>query len=124
SIGKRVEDGSKNIVSAIAACPVTIDILLASVREVRAGTLPLDQIIVGLVDAYDEAEPDDDIGPTTSGNDLDEEKIDDRNDELYAKSLAKFEVIEAWHRKMRDAFETQGPHSQVYMEAREAVQSE
>lgn len=124
SIAKRIEEGTRNIVSAIAACPATIDEILASMSAVRNGSLSIDQVIDGFNDddneGNDEAEPE----LPVDDDDSDRETAGRLTEQLHPKLLAKFEVIESWHLRMRNAFETQGPDSQAYAEAREAIQAE
>lgn len=123
SIAKRIEEGTRDIISAIAACPATIDELLASMCAVRSGTASIDQVIEGLND--DENEDDDEAdAELPADDDSDHDTARRLTEQLHLKLLAKFEVIESWHLRMRDAFETQGPDSQAYVEAREAIQAE
>ena len=50
-IAKRIEDGLKHMVQAIAACPTTIAELLAMVDKVAADELSVDELVDGLIDA-------------------------------------------------------------------------
>jgi RNA polymerase primary sigma factor len=44
-IAKRIEDGLKHMVQAIAACPTTITELLAMVDKVEANELSVDEVV-------------------------------------------------------------------------------
>ncbi|WP_198299077.1 RNA polymerase sigma factor RpoD [Bordetella genomosp. 13] len=124
SIAKRIEEGTRDIVSAIAACPATIDEILASMCAVRSGSASIDQVIDGFNDDENEGDDEAEAELPVDDDDSDRETAGRLAEQLYLKSLAKFEVIESWHLRMRDAFETQGPDSQAYAEAREAIQAE
>ena len=49
-IAKRIEDGLKHMVMAIAACPTTVNEVLTYVNEVREGTMEIDDVVDGLID--------------------------------------------------------------------------
>ncbi|HUH87488.1 MAG TPA: RNA polymerase sigma factor region1.1 domain-containing protein, partial [Pusillimonas sp.] len=49
-IAKRIEDGLKHMVMAIAACPTTVNEILAYVQRVRDGHAQIDEVVDGLVD--------------------------------------------------------------------------
>lgn len=124
SIAKRIEEGTRDIVSAIAACPATIDEILASMCAVRSGSASIDQVIDGFNDDENEGDDEAEAELPVDDDDSDRETAGRLAEQLHLKSLAKFEVIESWHLRMRDAFETQGPDSQAYAQAREAIQAE
>lgn len=124
SIAKRIEEGTRDIVSAIAACPATIDEILASMCAVRSGSASIDQVIDGFNDDENEDDDEAEAELPVDDDDSDRETAGRLAEQLHLKSLAKFEVIESWHLRMRDAFETQGPDSQAYAQAREAIQAE
>lgn len=124
NIAKRIEEGTRNIVSAIAACPATIDKILASMRAVRNGSVSIDQVIDSFNDDDNEDDHEAEPGLPVDDYDSDHEAAGKLTEQLRLKSLAKFEVIEAWHLRMSDAFESQGPDSEAYVEAREAIQAE
>ena len=54
-IAKRIEDGLKHMVQAIAACPTTITELLAMVDKVESNELSVDEVVDGLIDVEVEA---------------------------------------------------------------------
>ena len=53
-ISKRIEDGLKHMVLAIARCPVTIDVVLKSAADIRAGAAAIDEVVDGIVTPTDE----------------------------------------------------------------------
>ncbi|MFM8758654.1 MAG: RNA polymerase sigma factor region1.1 domain-containing protein, partial [Methylophilaceae bacterium] len=50
-IAKRIEDGLKHMVQAIAVCPTTITELLALIEKVEKDELSVDELVDGLIDA-------------------------------------------------------------------------
>ena len=50
-IAKRIEDGLKHMVQAIAACPTTISELLSMIDKVEKDELRVDEVVDGLIDA-------------------------------------------------------------------------
>src|SRR3546814_5212430 len=49
-IAKRIEDGLKHMVMAIAACPTTVNEILQYVQRVRDGAAQIDEVVDGLID--------------------------------------------------------------------------
>ncbi|TFE36433.1 RNA polymerase sigma factor RpoD [Paraburkholderia dipogonis] len=47
-IAKRIEDGLHEMIQAIAACPATVSTILASVEQIEAGDLRIDELVDGL----------------------------------------------------------------------------
>lgn len=123
AIAQRIEKGLKDMVVAIAACPTAISEILAHMKGVRDGSVEIDDIIDGLTDdngqdyAGSGVATEDDAGPTGG-------MTSKQLEELYAKSLKKFETVELWFKRMREASESEGIQSLAYKEAHEAVQSE
>ncbi|MFA5662500.1 RNA polymerase sigma factor RpoD [Castellaniella sp.] len=122
-IAKRIEDGLKHMVMAIAACPTTVSEILAHIQKVREGTAQIDDVVDGLIDEEGEdyagsgVTSEDDDGPAGG---MSSKQIE----HLRTKSLKKFEVVESWYAKMRTAFETEGYRSEAYAQAREAIHAE
>ena len=85
-IARRIEDGLKHMVQAIAACPTTIAQLLDMVDKVEKDEISVDDLVDGLIDS--------DIGleDTIAAEAADEEDIDvdeeDDGDEDGAKAAA------------------------------------
>jgi RNA polymerase primary sigma factor len=76
-IAKRIEDGLKHMVQAIAACPTTIAELLAMVDKVEADELSVDDLVDGLIDS--------DVGMdevmSAVADDAEDEELDDEEEE-------------------------------------------
>jgi RNA polymerase primary sigma factor len=124
-IAKRIEDGLKHMVMAIAACPTTVNEILQYVQRVRDGAAPIDDVVDGLVDeeggeyagagvALDDETEDGPAGGMSSR----------QVEHLRTKSLKKFEIVADWFAKMRVAFETEGYQAKSYAEAQEAILNE
>ncbi|HET8596734.1 MAG TPA: RNA polymerase sigma factor RpoD [Castellaniella sp.] len=122
-IAKRIEDGLKHMVMAIAACPTTVNEILEHIRRVRDGSAQIDEVVDGLIDEEGEeyagsgVSSDDDDGPAGGMSSKQLEY-------LRAKALKKFDQVEVWFDKMRVAFENEGYKSPAYVEAREAIHAE
>ncbi|WP_269498455.1 RNA polymerase sigma factor RpoD [Castellaniella sp. S9] len=123
-IAKRIEDGLKHMVMAIAACPTTVNEILDHIQRVRDGSAQIDEVVDGLIDE----EGEDYAGSGVSGDDEDDGPAGGMSSKqleyLRTKSLKKFETIAAWFDKMRVAFETEGYKSANYIAAREAILNE
>jgi RNA polymerase primary sigma factor len=89
-IAKRIEDGLKHMVQAIAACPTTIADLLALVDKVENNEISVDELVDGLIDS--------DIGLedalAVEDNEAEEEH-DDEDDEGDDDDGAKAAAISA-----------------------------
>ncbi|WP_298015768.1 RNA polymerase sigma factor RpoD [uncultured Castellaniella sp.] len=122
-IAKRIEDGLKHMVMAIAACPTTVNEILEHIRKVRDGSAQIDEVVDGLIDEEGEdyagsgVTSDDDDGPAGGMSSKQLEY-------LRTKALKKFDLVESWFEKMRLAFEGEGYRSPAYVEAREAIHAE
>ncbi|MFL9609205.1 RNA polymerase sigma factor RpoD [Methylobacillus sp. Pita2] len=130
-IAKRIEDGLKHMVQAIAACPSTITELLAMVDQVEKGELGVDDLVDGLIDA------DDGLGAEIAAEeaadteevaeeDSDEDEEDDDGAKAAAISaealaklreevLARFAVIRGAHEKMTVILAGKGSQDKEYL---------
>ncbi|ACT48964.1 RNA polymerase sigma factor RpoD [Methylotenera mobilis] len=128
-IARRIEDGLKHMVQAIAACPTTIAALLEMVDKVERDELSVDDLVDGLIDS--------DIGlddaMTEDTQDDEEPEVDEDEDEgdedgakaaaISAEALAKlkeellkrFEVVRAAHQKMTVILPVKGSQDPVYL---------
>ncbi|CAN4276447.1 RpoD DNA-directed RNA polymerase, sigma subunit (sigma70/sigma32) [Methylophilaceae bacterium] len=127
-IARRIEDGLKHMVQAIAACPTTISALLALVDKVESDELSVDDLVDGLIDS--------DVGAVdavelASAEDDAEEEVDDDADEdedgakaaaISAEALAKlkeevvkrFAVVRAANQKMTAILPVRGSQDAEY----------
>jgi RNA polymerase primary sigma factor len=127
-IARRIEDGLKHMVQAIAACPTTIAALLALVDKVENDELSVDDLVDGLIDsdvgavdavAIEAAEDDED-------DDVDEDVEEDEDGAkaaaISAEALAKlkeevikrFAVVRAANKKMMGILPVKGSQDPEY----------
>ncbi|WP_306438084.1 RNA polymerase sigma factor RpoD [Mycoavidus sp. SF9855] len=142
-IAKRIEQGLKNMVQAISACPTTIADILAMAERVANDEIRIDELVDGLIEessqggdepADTEAEQaeaeDDEVDDADAEEDEDDEgAAAERANaaqlaELKQKSLEKFASIGDWFDKMRRAFEKEGYQSKAYLKAQKTIQTE
>ncbi|QWE20293.1 RNA polymerase sigma factor RpoD [Polynucleobacter sp. AP-Kolm-20A-A1] len=139
-IAKKIEAGLKDMVMALAACPVTIAEILANVDKIASGEMEIDQFVDGLVDPNAE---DIKLGPEEPEVDPDaEEGEEDGEDEgggggggaatanakqleeLKQISLEKFAIVRTQADKMRRAFDKDGYNCPAYVKAQDAIRGE
>jgi RNA polymerase primary sigma factor len=141
-IAKRIEDGLKDMIQAISACPVTIaEIISASIR-IQNDETKIDEIVDGMVDlepapavvAPVAASDDDEEGE--EGDEEEEVEEEENNasgaagfsaeqlEALKVQALGKFEIISVQFDKMRKAFEKDGYNSKAYVKAQETISNE
>ncbi|CAN5208052.1 RNA polymerase sigma factor RpoD [soil metagenome] len=140
-IAKRIEDGLKDMIQAISACPTTIAEILSAAERIANDEIKIDEIVDGLVDmnasepviaaavvaASDEEEEEEEEG---------EEEEDETNasgaagfsaeqlEQLKREALGKFATISTQFDKMRKAFEREGYNSKPYVKAQETISNE
>ncbi len=143
-IAKKIEEGLKDMIQAISACPTTIAEILAQAERIATDEIKVDDMVDGLVDPN--AETEEEKAPVVvAESDEDEEDDEDEDEEeeeeedsaavaagisaeqleqLKRDSLAKFAIISENFDKMRKAFEKEGYNSKNYIKAQEAISSE
>ena len=124
-IAKRIEDGLKHMVMAIAASPTTIQEILAHIQRVRDGQAQIEEIVDGLVsDSGEEyagsgatVDEDDEDGPAGG--------MSSRQIEfLLEEAMGKFDIVEKSFATMMDEFDKGGYQSEVYETAHQAILDE
>jgi RNA polymerase primary sigma factor len=137
-IAKKIEAGLKDMVMALAACPVTISEILSNVDKIASGEIEIDQFVDGLVDPNAE---DIKLGPEEPEIDPDAEEGDEEGDdeggggaaatanakqleELKQISLEKFAIVRTQADKMRRAFDKDGYNCPAYVKAQDAIRAE
>ena len=137
-IAKKIEAGLKDMVMALAACPVTISEILSNVDKITAGEMEIDQFVDGLVDPNAE---DIKLGPEEPEIDpnAEEEEGDDEGgaggaaaaaanakqlEELKQISLEKFAIVRTQADKMRRAFDKDGYNCPAYIKAQDLIRGE
>jgi RNA polymerase primary sigma factor len=144
-IAKRIEEGLKDMIQAISACPTTIAEILAAADRISKDEMKIDEIVDGLVDP----DASEDVAPApaaaAAADDEDEEGAEEEEEEeeeegnaaggaagfsaeqleqLKRDALGKFEEISSQFEKMRRAFEKEGYNSKPYVKAQETISNE
>jgi RNA polymerase primary sigma factor len=141
-IAKRIEEGLKDMIQAISACPTTIAEILAAADKVEKDETKIDEIVDGLVDPNAPEEALAAAAPAVSDDDEDEGEEDEDEEEednsgggaagfsaeqleqLKRDALGKFAEISSQFDKMRKAFEKEGYNSKPYVKAQETISNE
>jgi RNA polymerase primary sigma factor len=145
-IAKRIEDGLRDMIQAISACPVTIAEIIDASRRIENDEIKIDEIVDGMVDSDgDENTSPTAVAPTSTDeddeDDEDEEEEEEEEEEtnagggaagysaeqleqLKVSALEKFAFIDQQFDKMRKAYEKQGYNSKDYVKAQEAISNE
>ncbi|MBC3909779.1 RNA polymerase sigma factor RpoD [Undibacterium sp. NL8W] len=145
-IAKKIEEGLKDMIQAISACPTTIAEILAAAERISADEIKIDEIVDGLVDPNadeqaapvvvavvaeeaseedeeeeeEEEEEEDDDGGAAGAAAISAEQLE----QLKRDALAKFEIISTNFDKMRKSYEKEGYNSKTYVKAQEAISGE
>ncbi|WP_235471414.1 RNA polymerase sigma factor RpoD [Herbaspirillum hiltneri] len=140
-IAKRIEDGLKDMIQAISACPTTIAEILVAADKISKDEIKVDEIVDGLVDmsegevvvaaASDEEDEEDD---EEDGEEEEEEGESNNSgaagfsaeqlEQLKRDALGKFATISTQFDNMRKAFEKEGYNSKPYVKAQEIISNE
>jgi RNA polymerase primary sigma factor len=143
AIAKRIEDGLKDMVHAISACPVTISEIIALSHKIASDELKIDDVVDGLIESDDGAPAAAPAAGSAASDDEEEEEIEDEEEDsaeggataaagysaeqlaaLKKTSLDKFTTIEKQFDKMGHAFKSQGYGSAAYVAAQEVISRE
>ena len=139
-IAKRIEEGLKDMIQAISACPTTIAEILAAAERIEKDEVKVDEIVDGLVDpnAVEETA----AAPVAASDDDEDEEDEEEEEEeeessggaagfsaeqleqLKRDSLEKFAEIASQFEKMRKAYEKEGYNSKSYVKAQETISNE
>ncbi|KQQ89314.1 RNA polymerase subunit sigma-70 [Massilia sp. Leaf139] len=142
-IAKRIEEGLKDMVQAISACPTTISEIIALSHKIAADEMKIDEVVDGFVDHNDNA-PAPVAAPSKSAASDDEEEEEEEVEEeedgdaaggaagysteqlaqLRKGALEKFALIEEQFDRMGHAFKTTGYGSAAYEKAQEIISNE
>jgi RNA polymerase primary sigma factor len=135
-IAKRIEDGLKHMVQAIAACPTTIAALLAMVDKVEKDELSVDDLVDGLIDT--DVGLDDAMAAEEAAEEEVEEEEEEEDDDgakaaaISAEALAKlkvevlsrFAIIRAANQKMTVILKKSGSQDKEYKKLQEDILEE
>jgi RNA polymerase primary sigma factor len=138
-IAKRIEDGLKHMIQAIAACPTTIEEILAMAGKISRDEMRIDELVDGLIDpnateeelaamaaadaeddeaeVVDDAEEDDDGEAASAANAA-------QMAELKQKSLEIFSRIFHLHEKMKGIVAKKGYKTKPYVDTQNAISDE
>lgn len=124
-IAKRIEEGLKHMVMAIAACPTTIQEILNHIQRVRDGQAQIDEIVDGLVTEDGEEYAGSGVQEDEEGDDGPAGGMSSKQLEmLREQALEKFDSVEKWFGKMRTVYEQGGYRTPDYIRAQEAILEE
>jgi RNA polymerase primary sigma factor len=143
-IAKRIEDGLKDMVQAISACPVTISEIIALSHKIAADELKVDDVVDGLIDPNEMASAAASIAAAAAAasDDEDDEDLEEEEEEgdvgggaaagysaeqlaaLKKGALDKFALIAKQFDKMGHAFKSQGYGSDAYNAAQDVISNE
>lgn len=143
-IAKRIEDGLKDMIQAISACPVTIAEILGAAQRIENDEIKIDEIVDGMVDESEDTSPSA-VAPSSDGDDEDQDEDEEEEEEeeeeaaaspgaagysaeqleaLKQAALEKFGTIAQQFDKMRKAYEKDGYNSKAYIKAQETISNE
>jgi RNA polymerase primary sigma factor len=145
-IAKRIEDGLRDMIQAISACPVTIAEIIDASRRIENDEIKIDEIVDGMVDPdEDENTSPSAVAPSSTDDDEDDDEEEgeeegeeeeanagggaagysaEQLEQLKNSALEKFAFIDQQFDKMRKAYEKQGYNSKDYVKAQEAISNE
>ncbi|MFD2366728.1 RNA polymerase sigma factor RpoD [Pseudoduganella sp. GCM10020061] len=140
-IAKRIEDGLKDMIQAISACPVTIAEIIGAAIRIQNDEIKIDEIVDGMVDETETEAP----AAAASDEEVDDEEAEEEEEEeeeepaaaggaagysaeqleaLKQAALEKFDIIQQQFDKMRRAYEKDGYNSKAYIKAQECISNE
>ncbi|GAA5171241.1 RNA polymerase sigma factor RpoD [Viridibacterium curvum] len=133
-IAKRIEDGLKHMVMAIAACPTTIAEILAMAEKVSKDEMRIDELVDGLIDpnAVEEEKSMSEDEDEELAADEEEEEDEDGGSaavsasllQLKADALAKFDIIKGFYPKMISALAKKGAQDKSYQKIHDQICAE
>jgi len=145
-IAKRIEQGLKDMVQAISACPITISEIIALSHKIANDELKIDDVVDGFVDLNDTPAPAASVAHAAAvaeEEDEEEEEVEEEEEEgeganggaaagysaeqlaqLKKSALEKFSLIEKQFDLMGHAFKNQGYASPAYEDAQAVISYE
>jgi RNA polymerase primary sigma factor len=137
-IAKRIEDGLKQMIQAICACPGTIGEILALADRIEKDELPVDDVVDGVADVESEqamlasAEENDNLDDDDAEVD-DEDELSDEEQaavvtaellRLKQEALLHFATIRPLYKKLLLALDKDGPNSKSHIQVRDRITQE
>ncbi len=133
-IAKRIEDGLKDMVQAISACPGTIQEILAIADKISKDEIRVDDIIDGLLDPDASDAPAIELSDNDDLDDLDDDDdavaenasgiSDEQLQQMKTVVLQKFAVVGMRFEQMQAARAADGYKSPAYQQAQLAITRE
>jgi RNA polymerase primary sigma factor len=140
-IAKRIEEGLKHMILAIAACPTTIADIVDMAERVAKDEMRIDELVDGLIDPNAvEADPtpatsadaaDDSESDEGDGDDSEDEDEDDGGKaaaaslaQLKAEALERFATIRAHHQKAQGVLAKKGSQDKAYLKLQDQISDE
>ena len=121
-ISKRIEDGLKHMVLAIARCPVTIEEVLKNADSIREGSMAIDDVVDGLVTPEDTTSP---VGHAEDETDMGASAMTvGQLEELKLKSLEVFDRVRAKFDELKTIFTTKGAGAPELEPLKDEIQHE
>lgn len=121
-ISKRIEDGLKHMVLAIARCPVTIEEVLKNADLIREGSMAIDDVVDGLVTPEDTTSP---VGHAEDETDMGASAMTvGQLEELKLKSLEVFDRVRAKFDELKTIFTTKGAGAPELEPLKDEIQHE
>ncbi|MGM8060856.1 RNA polymerase sigma factor RpoD [Vogesella indigofera] len=139
-IAKRIEEGLKNMIQAISACPGSVAQVLGLITKVEAGEMRIDEIIEGIIDPNaEEATEEVPFAEPVSDEELDEDeeeeseedaeanqaRINEANlEELKQQALAHFAEVRTLYDQLLKTLAKHGFGSKQYNEVQDAISAQ
>jgi RNA polymerase primary sigma factor len=134
-IAKRIEDGLRHMIQAIAACPTTITEILAFADRIDKDEIRADELIDGLIDPSAKDEPIQELAEDDEEMEQELEAAEEEDEEgaaaqsadqlkLKADALKRFAVVRSLYNRMTRALARNGSRSRAYLQARDAILDE
>ena len=131
-IAKKIEAGFREVMIALASCPVTINEIIFYGSEIEAGKLRIEEIVDGIIDPD---APEEDLLSNTASEikaiEEDEDVAEDKAGEMSAKLLErqkvfleKLKVISAEFSSMGKALDETGYKSDIYLASQEEIKTQ
>ncbi|AOY00198.1 RNA polymerase sigma factor RpoD [Jeongeupia sp. USM3] len=133
-IAKRIEEGLKHMITAISACPTTIETILELVDKGLNDEIRIDDVIDGFIDpnaVEEEAQPE---PPVTEDDAADEDEDGEEEEDdggasaaaanlelLKTQAREHFDMIRGHYEKMLKALAKDGPHGKAYLEQQQHI---
>ncbi|SMC16623.1 RNA polymerase primary sigma factor [Andreprevotia lacus DSM 23236] len=134
-IAKRIEDGLKHMITAISACPTTIQTILELVDKGLSDEIRIDDVIDGFIDPN--AVEEEAAAPEALPEELTEEDAESEGDEDNSAAVASanlellkeqarehFDVIRTLFDKMLKALQKEGVHGKTYLSLQSQIAEE